>query len=561
MCAPEAVTPSTGNANVALEACPARGDSSSALRSRHGSERVFHYLLEDRARSVPDKPCLVMETRTLSYRDVENEANRWARGLTGRGVKKGDRVLLMIPSGIEHVVIWLGLCKIGALMVPVNEAYKGNMLKHQVNDSGAELAIVAAPHLQRWVDLGRDLQNLKSVAIFHDVTGPVPDGAPWTWLSASDLCSDDASPLPRIVDAFDAMAIFYTSGTTGPSKGVLYTYAQAHATAAVPAEWCAAEDVFYMFLPMFHVGLSQMFGLVLIAGATMAIREKFSSSSFWSDVRRYRATVTILLSTMPNFLLSMPATAQDREHTLRKVIIIPLPSELTQFKSRFGVAVATFFNMTEVSTPLHSNGFQLANGTSCGRPRAGVHARLVDENDEPVPLGAAGELVLRADKAWEFSLGYWRNPEKTAESRRNLWFHTGDAFRIDAEGNFYFVDRLKDAIRRRGENISSFEVEAEIDAHPAVLESAAVAVPSTIGEDEIKAVVALRSGFILTPEELHAYLVARLPAYMVPRYIEFRPSELPKTPTGKIVKATLRETGVASAWSLGPPTQPRGGRS
>jgi crotonobetaine/carnitine-CoA ligase len=415
---------------------------------RRGDGRVLHYLLAERARRMPEKPFLIAGDRVLSYRDAEEESNRWAHGLAGKRVGRGDRVLLMIPSGIEHVLVWFALCKLGALVVPVNEAYRGAMLRHQANGSGAEFAIVAAGHAGRWADLAAELPKLKEVALFPEAADPPPT-APWAWISAVDLRLDDARPLPPVVAYSDPMAIFYTSGTTGPSKGVLYVHAQAYATAALPAQWCDESDVFYMFLPMFHVGLSQMVGLVLIAGATMAIRERFSASAFWSDVRRYRATMTILLSTMPNFLMSQPPRADDRGHPLRKAMVIPLPSDLNLFVERFGVKVATFFNMTEVSVPIHSDGFVLANGTSAGRPRQGVSARIVDENDEPVSAGEVGELVLRADSAWEFSLGYWNNPEKTVESRRNLWFHTGDAFRADVDGNFYFVDRLKDTIRRR----------------------------------------------------------------------------------------------------------------
>ena len=511
--------------------------------------RVFHYLLEDRAAAATQKPCLVMDDRSLTWREADAEANRWANGLSAAGIGKGDRVLLMIPSGIEHVLIWLGLCKIGAIMVPVNDAYHGAMLRHQVNDSEAGLAIVAERHLPAWTSLAADLPHLRNIAVF-DGAAPALDTS-WVWSDAATLRSADPSAVPRIVSGFDPMAIFYTSGTTGPSKGVLYSFAQAMATAEVPAEWCAPDDVFYMFLPMFHVGLSQMFGLVLLSGATMAVRQKFSASAFWPDVRRYGATMTILLSTMPNFLMSRPAEAGDRDHPLRKAIIIPLPADLAGFSARFGIKVATFFNMTEVSVPLCSNAFELANATSAGRPRPGVTARIVDEFDQPLPPGMAGELIVRADRPWDFCLGYWKNPAKTVESWRNLWFHTGDCFRTDAEGNFYFVDRLNDAIRRRGENISSFEVERAIDSHFAVLESAAVAVPSGLGEDEIKAVVALKPGAELTAADLHAYLATRLPAFMVPRFIEIAAEELPKTATGKIVKAALRASGIAAAWSPG----------
>jgi carnitine-CoA ligase len=247
---------------------------------RKSRDLVFHYLVEERARRTPDKACLVMNDRRLTYADVDAEANRWARGLQSRGIRKGDRVLVMIPSGIEHVLIWLGLCKLGALMVPVNDAYKGNVLKHQANDSAAELAIIDERHLPHWLDLKNDLLGLKTVAVYPERTDVARDSAAWEFFSAQDLRHEDASGFPPLVDYYDPMAIFYTSGTTGPSKGVLYSYAQAHATAALTAELCDPEDVFYMFLPMFHVGLSNMFGIVAIAGATMAIRERFSASQF-----------------------------------------------------------------------------------------------------------------------------------------------------------------------------------------------------------------------------------------------------------------------------------------
>ncbi len=509
---------------------------------------VFHYIVEDHARRNPGKACLVMDDRTLTYADVEQQANRWARGLARQGVGKGDRVLVMMRSGIDNVLIWLGLCKLGALIVPVNEAYKGNMLRHQANDAAAELAIVDERHLEHWAEIHDSLAQLKTVAVYPDLAPGGPRGGSWRYLPVRSLCDEDGSAVAPAVAYYDPMAVFYTSGTTGPSKGVLYSYAQAHATAAPAARLCDAADVFYMFWPMFHVGLSNMFGIVVIAGATMAIRERFSARNFWPDARRYGATMTVLLSTMANFLWTQPASADDRNHTLRKMIIIPLVRDLEAFRARFGCRVSTFYNMTEASVPLCADGFNLANASSCGRPRPGVTARIVDANDEPVPVGATGELVLRSDSPWEFNLGYWRQPEKTAETWRNQWLHTGDAFRMDGDGNFYFMDRLKDTIRRRGENISSYEVEAEVDAHPAILESAAVAVPSPDGEDEVKVVASLRPGASLQAAELHAFLQAKLPAYMVPRFIDIRTQELPKTPTGKIRKAVLREDGTAQAW-------------
>jgi crotonobetaine/carnitine-CoA ligase len=509
---------------------------------------VFHYLLEDHAKRHPDKPLLLMGDRAMSYAEVDRAANRIGRGFAAAGVAKGDRVLVMLPSCIDYVLVWLGLSKIGALMVPVNEAYKAGMLQHQANNSGARLAVVWRSHLQVWRDIAESLEELKTVIVYEGGDGH-PHPEPWTYRPYETLLANDDSPLPPAVEYYDPMAIFYTSGTTGPSKGVLYSYAQAHATATPPARLCEPDDVFYMTLPMFHVGLSHMFGIVIIAGATMAVRGKFSVSNFWNDIRHYKATFSILLSTMPNFLLSLPPSPADRDHSLRKLIIIPVPKDLGGFKARFNVPnVTTLFNMTEVSCPISADGWNLVNNQSCGRPRLGVQARIVDENDEPLPPGKTGELVLRADNPWEFNLGYWQNPAATADAWRNQWLHTGDGFQYDADGNFYFVDRIKDCLRRRGENISSFEVEVEVDAHPAILESAAVAVPSDLSEDELKVVATLKPGCSVEPADLLAFLKDRLPAYMVPRYLEIRTEELPKTPTGKVQKALLRATGTVGAW-------------
>jgi crotonobetaine/carnitine-CoA ligase len=534
---------------------------------------VYHYLLEDHARRHPDKPLLLMGDQVMTYAEVDRAANRIGRGFAAHGVVKGDRVLVMLPSSIDYALVWLGLSKIGALMVPVNEAYKGGMLRHQANNSGAKVAVVWNGHLQVWRDLGDALTELKTVFVYAggeshphptsplkgegheekaESSNPRSTGCGkslWTYLPFSALQHGDDSPLPPAVEYFDPMAIFYTSGTTGPSKGVLYSYAQAHATATPTAKLCTPDDVFYMTLPMFHVGLSHIFGTVIIAGATMAVRGKFSVSNFWSDVRHYKATYSILLSTMPNFLLSLPPSPAERDHSLRKLALIPVPKDLDGFKARFNVThVTTLFNMTEVSSPIAADGWNLVNNLSCGRPRPGVTARIVDENDEPLPPGKTGELVLRADDPWEFNLGYWQNPAATAEAWRNQWLHTGDGFQYDEDGNFYFVDRIKDCLRRRGENISSFEVEVEVDAHPAILESAAVAVPSEHSEDELKVVAALKPGCSVEPAELLAFLKTRLPAYMVPRYLEIRAEELPKTPTGKVQKVLLRASGTAGAW-------------
>ncbi|SEP04833.1 crotonobetaine/carnitine-CoA ligase [Salinihabitans flavidus] len=507
---------------------------------------VMHYIVEDHAKRQPDKAFLVTRERRLTYAETDALANSVGRGFASLGVTKGDRVLVMMPSGIDFFLVWLGLCKIGALMCPMNEAYVKRMLAHQASDCGARHAVIAQGYLDRWMEVAEDLPDLQDVIVCDD--GEPGCKTPWMQHEFTVLFEQSDDPLPPVVRYFDPMAVFYTSGTTGPSKGVLYPYAQAHATAAGQAALCDPDDVHYMCAPMFHVGLVHLAGIPLIAGATLAIRPKFSATEFWDDIRYFGATMTLIITAMPAFLLAQPESDDDREHPLKKVIMAPLVGDVGKFKRRFGIEkVATLFNMTEVSCPLQT-GFELPNGRTCGRPRAGVIARIVNEYDEEVPNGEVGELVLRSENPWEFNLGYWKKPEKTAEAWHNQWLHTGDLLSRDDDGYFYFHDRLKDAIRRRGENISSYEIEREVDAHPAVRESAAVAVESPFGEQEVKIVVSLTPGAELSPEALSAFLAEVLPLYMRPRYIDMRVDELPKTPTGKIQKQTLRDLGTKQAW-------------
>lgn len=509
---------------------------------------VFHRVLRRHARLTPDKLLFGTHERDCSYGEADERTNRIANALRGMGVGKGETVLVMLPGGIDYVLIWLALSRLGAIMVPVNDAYRGNILLHQVNDSGARMLILDARYLERIAGLASPLLHLERL-VLRGSPEPAPEVARrWAVLPYEGLFEGSAQDVDAGVEYHEPSTIFYTSGTTGPSKGVLYTHAQGYATALPMAREFSPEDTFYLFNPLYHVALAHIFGAVLLSRGRIALRERFSGEAFWPDVDHFGATVGLMLGAVANFIYRRPPRSDDREHPLRKVMMVPLLKEIDEFRRRFGCEVMTWFNMTEVSTPLHSAGFTLVNNKSCGRPRDGIQARIVDEWDEPLLPGQAGELVLRPDDPWEFNLGYWKNPAATVQAWRNLWFHTGDTCMQDLEGNFYFVDRLKDAIRRRGENISSYEVEEEVNSHPAVLESAAVAVPSEFGEDEVKVVAVLRSGQDLTPEALLQYLEPRMPSFMLPRYITLVREELPKTPTGKIQKQPMRASGTAGSW-------------
>lgn len=511
------------------------------------SQTVPHYILDRVAAEEGNRPFLAFGDRSLSFVEVNRQSRRVANGLKALGIGRGDTVLKMLPNNPECIYAWFGTNMLGAIEVPLNTANRGAILLHQVNNSLARTMIIHVRYLERLLQVSGDLKHLERLIVQGTVPAALADAAPYEIVPFERLLHSVDEPLPRVVESRDIMQILYTSGTTGPSKGVMLTYAQMRATSDPVIAMLRRDDVNYCPFPMFHIsGTFAVYSSLVTRGQTV-IREVFSATDFWPDVRRYGVTFTNLLGAIANFVSQWPPTPEDRNHTLKKALMIPLTKHLDAFKQRFGVQVFTFFNMTEISSPIASDGFNLVDNQSCGRLRPGYYARIVDEHDYEVPAGTVGELVLRADEPWVLNAGYWQMPEKTAEAWRNQWLHTGDAFKRDENGNFYFVDRMKDMIRRRGENISSWEVEAEINAHPAVLESAAVAVPSEFAEDEIKAWIILKPGARMDPAKLVRFLEPRLPYFMIPRYFEFT-DDFPRTPNLKVQRIKLRERGIGEAW-------------
>ena len=505
------------------------------LVARHASER-------------PDAPFVVNAEDGVvwTYGQAHADADRWAAALHQAGVRPGDTTLVMLPPCTEAVAAWLGLGRLRALEVPINTGYVGRMLSYIVDDSLATIMIAHAEHLPALEEAVTADGRLRTVVVVG-----APDELPASALElvrAEDFlaAAADATPPADVVPTGgDIASVIYTSGTTGPSKGVLVTWRQAELTATgiMPTELFEAGDAFYSPFPLFHMSGKGPLYAVALLGARVVMRRRFDTAAFWNDVRSFGATTTILLGAMANFLYQQPEGADDASSPLRDALLLPLVPDVDGFSTRFGLRVRTTFNMTETACCILSEGYDLPNDTSCGRVRPGFQARVVDADDNEVEAGQLGELVLRGDEPWTLMAGYWGKPEATVDAWRNLWLHTGDGFTRDADGNFYFVDRIKDAIRRRGENISSFEVEAEVNSHPSVVESAAIAVPSEHGEDDLKVVVVAQPGHDLDPAELVDYLSARMARFMVPRYVEIV-DEMPKTPTQKIRKVELRAAGV-----------------
>ena len=502
---------------------------------------VLRPLLDRLAAETPEKTFCVFEDGVeWSYARTRTEAIETAIGLQSLGLRQDDHLLSWLPNGADALRVFFGANYMGAVYVPVNTAYKGRLLEHVVATSDARIVVAHAVLAPRLAAIDR--AGLDTIVAIGGAP-PAIDGLAAAPETALHPAGGALAPLERPIAPWDTQSIIFTSGTTGPSKAVLSSYVHAFSNFG-PDTWTfiTREDRYLISLPLFHLGGATIAYGMLCQHASITLIDYFRTESFWTTVRETGVTSVFLLGVMASFLEAEPPAPDDRDHPLRTVGMVPLVDDVAAFMDRFGVAVYSIYNMTELCCPVMTTVPMTVPG-SCGRPRAGCELRLVDDNDCEVPTGAVGQFVVRADTPWAMNHGYYKEPEATARAWRNGWFHTGDAGRMDDDGNLYFVDRLKDTIRRRGENISSLEVETEVAAHPAVREAAVIPVPSELGEDEVMAVVSLRPGRGLDPAALLAFLEPRLAHFMIPRFVRIVDA-LPKTPTEKVEKHRLRAEGV-----------------
>lgn len=510
-------------------------------------ECVVADLLATRAGETPDKPYILFEEEQWTYAEAARQAWRTGNALQKVGVELGDYISVWVPTGPDVVRAWFGANAAGAVYAPLNLAARGTYLEHTLRV--AEARVLVAHHQLADRLVGIDAPSLEQVVI---VGGEPPAGLPWPTVTLDELLdgvSDQRPVLPRPVEPWDDLSLIYTSGTTGPSKGVRAAYAAFwnYANCFI-LPYVDENDRYLNALPMFHTAGTGITYSMLRAGGSVALSGAFSARRFWDDVRRFEATITIAIHGMVTFMLDQPERPDDADNPLQTVYMGPLTRH-KEFAKRFGVRIYTAYGMTEVPVPITS-ALDPDDERSCGVNAAPgeYELRLVDENDLPVPTGTAGELIARHALPWTINSGYKNMPEATAEAWRNGWFHTGDQFTQDENGNFFFLDRIKDVIRRRGENISSFEVETEVMSHPLVKEAAAVAVQNpdveeSAGDEEVKIAVVLEPGAELDPVELTEYLAGRMPAFWVPRFIEYLP-ELPRTESHKLKKSDLRDAGI-----------------
>ena len=511
------------------------------MTDRANRDFILGHLLRSAAERHGNRTFLEFAGLTRTFVEADLAANRMANGLAALGAGKGAKVAIMALNSLAFVEAWLGAARGGAIYVPVNTEYKGDILRYQLAKADVTHIVIDLTLLDRLEAVVADLPKLQHVIL----TAPTPAapkmlrGKVEVSALADVMRAPDRNPGVEIQPS-DPLAISFTSGTTGPSKGVLASHAHVITFAR---DWIAATDygegqAIYTCMPLFHAVASWL-GVVpaIINGGRIAIALRFSASCFWDDVRRARADVAHGIFSMVPILMKQPPRPDDADQPARRFYFAKVDEA---FERRFNCRIVEVYGATETGVVTLTLPGEARRLGSCGKPNtATFEVMIADDRDEPVGIGEVGEVLVRPRRPFAMLTAYYNNPEATVDAFRNLWFHTGDNARADADGYLYFVDRKKDAIRRRGENISSSEVEAVLNRHPAVLECAVVAMPSELGEDEVKAVIVLREGADATADDLWTFSDEHMPRFWVPRYVEFR-REMPKTPSQKIQKYLLR---------------------
>lgn len=510
--------------------------------------------LERAVAEVPDSRFMDVCGECCTYAGFDRETNAMAHALEKLGVKAGDRLISFSDTNLDTLRYWFAANKIGAIWVPVNTAFRGSFLSHQVNDAGGKLLLCGADQLVHVETILADLVTLETVL----VVGPCPprgkEGVRIVSLDAHRGGND--APVGRSVDPAEISCLIYTSGTTGPSKGCMISHNQIchfawrHLEAAPQRK----GEVAWTCLPIFHVGaLVSVVLSSLLSQSRGALTARFSVSNFWADVEQTGARISFILATMWPLLAEAPDNdAMKRCHGQLKVVTgVPVTPAIRRiFQERFGVGYINCHNYAQTeSSKLGHVAYgapQPPDGSAGFIADMDYDIMVADDDDREVPRGAVGELLYRPKRPHIMFEGYWGQPEETCATWRNLWMHSGDLVRVDEKDVLTFIDRKKDYLRRGGENVSSWEVEATFHLHPCVEEVAVHAVKSQLSEDDIKATCVLSAGAVLSEEELMRWIIPRLPRFAVPRYIEFR-AALPKTPTGRVQKFQLRDDGCTPA--------------
>lgn len=504
-------------------------------QTTHPPGRVLGEWLREEAALDPDREFVQCASEWLTLGELDRRSDRVAAGLQALGVGKGDRVAVNLPNRIEYVVLIYAIAKTGAIQLPLNTYLRGEFLRHQLAQTEPMLYLTDEAGLKMLAPVLPRLASPPTVM-------QIDDG------SYSSLESTTIGPAPAEVSPNDVCVIIYTSGTTGPSKGCTIThgYYCNLINVFIDLGWYEPGDLVFGANPLFHFsGQTWLVAAALAVRGAVIVEPSFSASRYMARIRETGATNAMGMGAMGMAIMAQPPTESDRDHKLRHITFMPSsPGLITAFQERFGIeAFAEVFGQSECWPALLGDPRGPRRPGSMGKVTAGLDVKVVDEDDVEVPTGQPGEIVIRPAEPHRMFSGYWNDAEATVSVFRNLWHHTGDQGRVDEDGYFWFVDRKKDSMRRRGENVSSIELEQAIIAHPGVAEVAVHAVPSDLGEDEIKACIVAAPDTVVDPVEIFGFFRTSLPYYAVPRYLEFV-TELPANVNGRVQKFKLRERGI-----------------
>lgn len=510
-----------------------------------GRQDTMVELLGRSADRFGDRPFLLIDGQQFTYRDIDERSNALARELETLGVQKGHCVVTLLDTSADVFILWFAINKIGAIWVPINTAYRGEFLRHQVTDTEARLVVCDDNYLERFVHIADKLNDVQLILTRGGATDP---GCSVPIKPLDDYRGSDTAPLPLVVKPDDLTALIYTSGTTGASKGCMMTHSYLAAVGRINRRYTLLEEgrTLWTPLPVFHAAALAATLSVMEDGFCIAIASQFSVTRFWEEVESANAVSAMLMASIFQLVAQAPESEAEKRYRgkLEMVFGVPITPPVRKiWHERFGARIVSSwsYGQTEAIRMTAVSLDETPPELCAGRPVEEYEIRIFDEFDQPVPDGTVGEIVLRPRQPYVSFSGYWKRPEATAAVWRNLWQHTGDLGKM-VDGYLYFCDRAKDYLRSRGENISSFEVERSYMSHHAVAEVAVHAVGAQIGEDDLKVTAVLRENAHVTEHELCLWSIDNLPHFAVPRYIEFR-SELPKNPTGRVLKYQLRDEG------------------
>ncbi|KAE8353030.1 hypothetical protein BDV28DRAFT_148454 [Aspergillus coremiiformis] len=521
--------------------CFAQSDATNAFKKFADRKRVYpkvrdiNTALTRAVESFPDKAFLRCQGQDITFRNLDRSVAALAGGLQRLGVQAGDHVLVMMRNSVEMVYTWIATNRLGVVWVPVNTDWQSSTLSHAVSAADAKIAIVD----REFADLIRATEAFAGHQLWIRESGDEQDlSCLYDWETP---LQETYTAMPGTTSAF-----LYTSGTTGRSKPCIlsHEYFIIQATLLIEGYNLRTEDVLYCPFPLFHADATALTVVpAILLGATAALSPRFTASRFWDEIRESQATVYDFMGATLALIYKQPPSPRDREHRIRFAWGVPIPAFAEDYERRFGHPLHTLYGSVEASIPVVQQGPRVPR--SCGVLRPGYQLRIANEDDEPLPPNTPGQLLLRSDNPNAFFQGYYNDPTSTVKTFANMWLHTGDIAKVDARGNVYFLGRIKDVIRRRGENLNASEVEEDFCQHPDVEIAAAFAIPSSLGpgtEDDLKVAVTLRDGSRIDEEALWHWARQYMSRQRVPAVIEIV-DDMKRTPTGKVEKTSLIADG------------------